>query len=74
MSSSDSVQRRLDTYFTRAQDNVNTAALNAASSQSMDDMHAFIASMNGMSVAMTAATQQTTSEHNLAKAIIDAMP
>lgn len=74
MSSADAIQRRLDTYFHRASDNVNNAAMNAAQSQSLDDMHAFFTSMNGMSVAVTAATQQTTAQHNLAKAILDAMP
>ncbi|EJK98939.1 MULTISPECIES: type III secretion protein [Pseudomonas] len=74
MSSTDAVQRRLDTYFQRATDNVNDAAMNAADTQSLDDMHAFVTSMNGMSVAVNAATQQTTAHHNLAKAIIDAMP
>jgi hypothetical protein len=74
MSSIDALQRRLDTYFQRATDNVNNAAINAAESQSLDDMHSFFTSMNGMSVAVNAATQQTTAHHNLAKAIIDAMP
>jgi hypothetical protein len=37
-------------------------------------MHSFVTSMNGMSVAVNAATQQTAAHHNLAKAIIDAMP
>ncbi|MFB4391335.1 MULTISPECIES: hypothetical protein [unclassified Pseudomonas] len=74
MSSIDALQRRLDTYFQRATDNVNNAALNAAQTQSLDDLHTFHASMNGMSVAVTAATQQTSAHHNLAKAIIDAMP
>ncbi|BBH36042.1 type III secretion protein [Pseudomonas sp. St290] len=74
MSSADAVQRRLDTYFQRATDNVNNAAMNAAETQSLDDMHSFLTSMNGMSVAVNAATQQTTAHHNLAKAIIDAMP
>ncbi|MCW1245930.1 type III secretion protein HrpF [Pseudomonas sp. SAICEU22] len=74
MSSIDALQRRLDTYFQRATDNVNNAAMNAAESQSLDDMHSFFTSMNGMSVAVNAATQQTTAHHNLAKAIIDAMP
>ena len=33
MSSIDAIQRRLDTYFQRATDNVNNAAINAAQSQ-----------------------------------------
>ncbi|MFT0182971.1 MULTISPECIES: type III secretion protein [Pseudomonas] len=74
MPSLDATQHRLDAYFQRAQANIDTAALNAANSYSLEDMRTFVQSMNGMSMAMTAVTQQTSIQHNLAKAIIDAMP
>jgi hypothetical protein len=74
MASTDALQRRLDMYFNRSQENVKNTALNAATSLSQEDMHAFVASMNGMSVAMTTVNQQTMVQHNLAKAIIDALP
>jgi hypothetical protein len=73
MPSFEAVQRRLDTRFDQAQDNLDDIALNAEG-YSLDDMHSFVEAMRQVSAASYAVNQETVIKHNLAKAIVDAMP
>ncbi|MHA6494950.1 serine kinase [Pseudomonas borbori] len=73
MPSADAVQRRLDTRFDQAQTQLDQIAMNA-DGYSLDDMHSFVAAMRQMSTASYAVNQETAIKHNLAKAIVDAMP
>lgn len=71
MSSLSSLQRRLDSQFDRAQNQLDEATLNASDGYSQADSFAFFEASMGLSSASWAATQELTVKHGLAKAIIN---
>ncbi|TLV11634.1 serine kinase [Klebsiella indica] len=73
MSSLSALQRRLDTQFNRAQEQLDDATLNASEGYSQADSFAFFEASMGLSSASWAANQELTVKHGLAKAIINAI-
>lgn len=71
MSSLSPLQRRLDSQFERAQNQLDEATLNASDGYSQADSFAFFEASMGLSSASWAANQELTVKHGLAKAIIN---
>ncbi|WP_367144259.1 type III secretion protein HrpF [Pantoea stewartii] len=71
MSSVSPLQRRLDSQFERAQNQLDETTLNASDGYSQADSFAFFEASMGLSSASWAATQELTVKHGLAKAIIN---
>ncbi|WHU90654.1 type III secretion protein HrpF [Pantoea agglomerans] len=71
MSSLSPLQRRLDSQFERAQNQLDETTLNASDGYSQADSFAFFEASMGLSSASWAATQEITVKHGLAKAIIN---
>jgi hypothetical protein len=71
MSSLSPLQRRLDSQFEHAQNQLDEATLNASDGYSQADSFAFFEASMGLSSASWAATQELTVKHGLAKAIIN---
>jgi len=71
MSSVSPLQRRLDSQFERAQNQLDETTLNASDGYSQEDSFAFFEASMGLSSASWAATQELTVKHGLAKAIIN---
>ncbi|WHU82322.1 serine kinase (plasmid) [Pantoea agglomerans pv. betae] len=71
MSSLSPLQRRLDSLFERAQNQLDETTLNASDGYSQADSFAFFEASMGLSSASWAATQEITVKHGLAKAIIN---
>ncbi|TSH78315.1 type III secretion protein HrpF [Pantoea sp. paga] len=71
MSSLSPLQRRLDSQFERAQNQLDETTLNASDGYSQADSFAFFEASMGLSSASWAATQELTVKHGLAKAIIN---
>ncbi len=71
MSSLSALQRRLDSQFTRAQNQLDQATLAASEGYSQADSVAFFEASMGLSNASWATSQELTVKHGLAKAIIN---
>ncbi|WP_205954539.1 serine kinase [Pantoea stewartii] len=71
MSSLSSIQRRLDSQFERAKNQLDKATMNASEGYSQADSFAFFEASMGLSSASWAATQELTVKHGLIKALIN---